>query len=255
MSIYLATHPQVQALLQAAKEAPEADTPRLVLADWLEDHGDPDRAEFIRLQLRHASQDATKHLLDRHGGAWLGPLWHLCLSPLAWNRGLLSVGLSRRIAPDSILDALPWIDTLLCRIFGWQGLEHVGQLLSRTSLNHVYLDLRTPLRESRLLDLLAALPEDTCLRSLSWHWPLGMLARLDQPRTTPVVSEQFLTRLLHELPVSRHLTYLASSTAWTAEQQSLIQGLGVEPIHANQRLWMHSLPASRFQRREVFLRP
>lgn len=29
----------------------EEDTPRLAYADWLEEHGDPDRAEFIRLQI------------------------------------------------------------------------------------------------------------------------------------------------------------------------------------------------------------
>ena len=27
----------------------DADLPRLAFADWLDDHGDPDRAEFIRL--------------------------------------------------------------------------------------------------------------------------------------------------------------------------------------------------------------
>jgi uncharacterized protein (TIGR02996 family) len=31
---------------------PEDDAPRLIFADWLEDNGDPDRAEFVRLQCR-----------------------------------------------------------------------------------------------------------------------------------------------------------------------------------------------------------
>ena len=30
---------------------PADDLPRLVFADWCDDHGDPDRAEFIRLQV------------------------------------------------------------------------------------------------------------------------------------------------------------------------------------------------------------
>jgi uncharacterized protein (TIGR02996 family) len=46
--------PELLALLEAAKEAPHADGPRLVLADWLEDQGATTRAEFIRLQLQLA---------------------------------------------------------------------------------------------------------------------------------------------------------------------------------------------------------
>ena len=39
------------ALLAAIRQAPDDDAPRLVYADWLDEHGDPDRAEFIRLQV------------------------------------------------------------------------------------------------------------------------------------------------------------------------------------------------------------
>ena len=39
------------ALLRAICEAPWEDTPRLVFADWLEENGQPERAEFIRLQI------------------------------------------------------------------------------------------------------------------------------------------------------------------------------------------------------------
>jgi uncharacterized protein (TIGR02996 family) len=38
------------ALYRAILDDPDDDAPRLVWADWLEEHGDPDRAEFIRLQ-------------------------------------------------------------------------------------------------------------------------------------------------------------------------------------------------------------
>jgi uncharacterized protein (TIGR02996 family) len=43
-----------KALLLAIIDAPEDDTPRLVYADWLEEHGEPDRAEFIRVQCKLA---------------------------------------------------------------------------------------------------------------------------------------------------------------------------------------------------------
>jgi uncharacterized protein (TIGR02996 family) len=39
------------ALLAAVRQAPDDDSPRLVYADWLDEHGEADRAEFIRLQI------------------------------------------------------------------------------------------------------------------------------------------------------------------------------------------------------------
>lgn len=38
------------ALLRAICENPAEDTPRLIYADWLQENGKPERAEFIRLQ-------------------------------------------------------------------------------------------------------------------------------------------------------------------------------------------------------------
>lgn len=38
------------ALLQAILDEPDADDLRLIYADWLEDHGEEERAEFIRVQ-------------------------------------------------------------------------------------------------------------------------------------------------------------------------------------------------------------
>ncbi len=60
-----------RAFLQAIREAPEDDAPRLVFVDWLEEHGngaaDRDRAEFIRVQcelarLRYGSPEYEPHL-------------------------------------------------------------------------------------------------------------------------------------------------------------------------------------------------
>jgi uncharacterized protein (TIGR02996 family) len=47
----LDSSPQAIAFLADIVEHPEDDAPRLVYADWLEDNGDPDRAEFIRVQV------------------------------------------------------------------------------------------------------------------------------------------------------------------------------------------------------------
>jgi len=46
-----------KAFIAAIANAPDDETPRLVFADWLEDNGDPERAEFIRLQCRLAAMD------------------------------------------------------------------------------------------------------------------------------------------------------------------------------------------------------
>lgn len=52
------------ALLAAVRASPDDDTPRLVLADWLDDHGEPDFAAFIRLEIER----------DRHD--FNSPIWH-----------------------------------------------------------------------------------------------------------------------------------------------------------------------------------
>src|ERR1700730_13336657 len=73
------------AFLQAIIESPD-DTPRLVYADWLEDHRQPERAELIRVQCelepvrfeidRPRVQelfDQEGKLLHLHREGWLGP--------------------------------------------------------------------------------------------------------------------------------------------------------------------------------------
>jgi uncharacterized protein (TIGR02996 family) len=47
----VALHPELEALLAGVAAKPDDDLPRLVTADWFEEHGQPERAEFIRLQV------------------------------------------------------------------------------------------------------------------------------------------------------------------------------------------------------------
>jgi uncharacterized protein (TIGR02996 family) len=74
-----------EALLRAVCEFPDDDTPRLVFADWLQEHGDEERAEFIRLQIeaaRLAADDKRRSSLvarateleEKHGAVWLSEL-------------------------------------------------------------------------------------------------------------------------------------------------------------------------------------
>jgi uncharacterized protein (TIGR02996 family) len=71
-------------LREALFSDPDDDTARLVYADWLDEHGQPERAEFIRLQCKHASvyheaifvsgdpeADRMNRLEKEHGERWL----------------------------------------------------------------------------------------------------------------------------------------------------------------------------------------
>jgi uncharacterized protein (TIGR02996 family) len=53
------------ALLAAIQAAPDDDAPRLIYADWLEEHGDPDRAEFIRVQIELDPFERSNTDIDR----------------------------------------------------------------------------------------------------------------------------------------------------------------------------------------------
>jgi uncharacterized protein (TIGR02996 family) len=91
--------------LHAIQESPDDDLPRWVFADWLEENGQAERSEFIRLQCqlaagaggeeRPALLRREQDLLTRHAGAWLGPF---CDLRGAWKyeRGTARVRLSAR---------------------------------------------------------------------------------------------------------------------------------------------------------------
>jgi uncharacterized protein (TIGR02996 family) len=130
-------HPELLALLTACKESPDDDPQRLVLADWLEEHGEGDRADCVRLSCRLARMhrsDAPRHRYDCRAQA----LWTTLNDPrgetAAWLRrlramlpdvelynGLLRVGqptqLLERIVPAALV---PWLETL--------RLRHIKQL-------------------------------------------------------------------------------------------------------------------------------
>jgi uncharacterized protein (TIGR02996 family) len=53
-----------EAFLRAICDNPDDDTARLVFADWLQEHGDEARAEFIRLQCEAARLSAEDGRLD-----------------------------------------------------------------------------------------------------------------------------------------------------------------------------------------------
>lgn len=88
------------AFIQTIAERPDDDTPRLVFADWLQDHGQDDRAELIRIQCRLArleEEDPERYpLLNReHELFKLHVDWRTETGSPVWgqytrDRGLLS---------------------------------------------------------------------------------------------------------------------------------------------------------------------
>jgi uncharacterized protein (TIGR02996 family) len=125
------------ALLFAVREDPEDDTPRLVLADWLEENGKHERAEFIRVQCQLARlpypapsllKVRERALIERHGFAWVGPLHNrvadwgfsrgftwIDLSPDPWKRPGRILGrdvLASLLQSPKVQEAWRWVDSL-----------------------------------------------------------------------------------------------------------------------------------------------
>src|SRR4051794_5593177 len=81
-------------------EHPDDDAPRLIYADWLDEHGQPERAEFIRLQCRlallpegdperPALRVRESELLGAHRARWTADLKRL-VRDCRFERGFVS---------------------------------------------------------------------------------------------------------------------------------------------------------------------
>src|SRR5579859_3261123 len=117
--------PVVLAFLRDIKANPDDPTPRLILADWLEEHGDAVRAargEFLRLQslaTPSPSPEREAELLRRFEMAWLGPLRTLAIS-WSWRRGLLHLEIPARVLLDDSVElvrteAFAWVEGVTFR--------------------------------------------------------------------------------------------------------------------------------------------
>lgn len=88
---------------------PDADGPRLALADLLQLEGDP-RGEFLALQLLRPDADRERALIARHGRDWLGALADVVelgeLSATRFVRGFLAVADVRRA--EAVASAPEW---------------------------------------------------------------------------------------------------------------------------------------------------
>src|SRR5947209_10059060 len=99
-----------EAFLQAILEQPDDDAPRLVYADWLEEHGESERAAFIRLHIELAGMDPDDSRRDEVRRK-LGPMLHG--QQVAWRarlgRGVDGLRLARGFAEGVRLTATHWL--------------------------------------------------------------------------------------------------------------------------------------------------
>jgi uncharacterized protein (TIGR02996 family) len=94
--------PDDQALFQAILADPEDDLPRLIYADWCEENGDTDRAEFIRVQIEIARlpelaggsraaelRRREQELWRQHGATWRQVVPPCLRSGVVFRRGFI----------------------------------------------------------------------------------------------------------------------------------------------------------------------
>lgn len=88
------------AFLRAIAASPDDDAPRLIFSDWLDENGDPERAEFIRVQCelassklpakrRHVLRVRERELLDARRQEWCQE-FGLPIEDVSFERGLIA---------------------------------------------------------------------------------------------------------------------------------------------------------------------
>jgi len=182
----------LHALVRACKAEPEDDAPRLILADWLDEHDEEERATFIRRQI--AEPNLSSEQLAPNP-LWFGE-WMNCGA--SFHRGLLHVydhdqKLYEKLA-TILATAFDWIWVEHLSIGGWQNgacneLLRSPKFLELNSLGFSFnfngANRALPLSESRFLSNLKHLHifgfrnGDELLRQLSQSSSLNSLRFLE----------------------------------------------------------------------------
>ena len=128
------------ALFRTICEHPRDDMPRLVYADWLQENGQPERAEFIRLQCEAwhlcpayptitEARTAASQLLKQYGDLWYAEL--PVVAGVTWSdlfvrgfvdRAWILAKRDVRAQLDAVFAATP-VQHLTVGDFGLRGLE------------------------------------------------------------------------------------------------------------------------------------
>lgn len=142
-----------EGLLKAIRENPDEDTARLIAADWLDEHEQPEWAELIRVQIELARMAASEEertdeyddkftqLQSREGELLRGPQGQYLTFLLGVASGF------EHDATDGITITRGFPDSIeLCATARW--LHHGDDTLARLPINRIYL-LTTPTVEDR----------------------------------------------------------------------------------------------------------
>ena len=247
-----------KAFLAAIRENPEDDTPRLVYADWLDDNGDRDRAEFIRVQIELARlrEDDVRafdlrwrqdELLNQNGDIWREEVPAWAREDCSFRRGFVDgvrsnilkfirsgKGLSRTVPVRAAsLSAAP------DRVTELASCPHLAQL---TSLAFYYVHRTGPgitdagaavLADSEYLSGLQRLGLTNCLihdggaRALASSGYLGALTSLDLRGN--YVGGAGVVALLEKLPQLTSLQVTTSSGA----REAYLDGEGLRRLFSS----------------------
>lgn len=180
------------ALLAAIRQFPDEDTPRLMYADWLDEHGESEHAAFIRVMIERDRLDpSTAEWRDAH--ARLGPLW---------DRGTDADGFMVRPASWGAFDWSRGFVEVVRGISAADWIRHADAILAEHPVRRVRLTSRPIFEVSETRDLhwsvaISAgaqsvrflIPQTECpsvseALSLSRRWP-GIEFELPQPAAVP----------------------------------------------------------------------
>ena len=159
--------------LEAILAQPEEDTPRLMYADWLEEKGEGDRAEFIRLQIESARlpegdprgcdlDSKAEGILAEFENKWLGewseryaagkdPGFFVLdevigyLVTLLWTRGPSPLALAAAFFVFRFFDVVKPPPARRCERIGATGTDPVVLLVATAREGAVSVNLMAPL--------------------------------------------------------------------------------------------------------------
>ena len=180
--------PEWSALLKAVADSPADDLPRLVAADWLDDRGDPERAEFIRLQCAVEAEADPKRVREvewKIRTLWNsldGQLWAVEACPNLVTMEFASPGSLHALTvqhTERVLFRRGFPEVVTCPAVDW--LMHGAGIVPRQPVRRVRLLLCAELSTERWWPMLPTLRSVEVLEVQSYRPPLLEYLRKNLP--------------------------------------------------------------------------
>jgi uncharacterized protein (TIGR02996 family) len=150
-------NPELAGIMEDVLANPKDDTPRLVAADWWEEHGEPERALLVRLQLpqsplrrehRHLNATNAHALLTRHSRLCHGLMGHLWVASIREVIGTKVTALyirasGQRAGMWTIVWRRGFVEEVACSTLAW--LSHGADVVWRNPVAQVRLTDKAPM--------------------------------------------------------------------------------------------------------------